>query len=50
MNYFIQMMKYDIAAEFECWSFRLLVVSPTGGFAYTEVDSPTQVKSIPLHK
>ena len=31
-------------------SFRLQVVSPTGRFAYTEVDSPTQVKSIPLHK
>ena len=30
-------------------SFRLQVVSPTGRFAYTEVDSLTQVKSIPLH-
>ena len=25
------------------------VVSPTGRFAYTEVDSPTQVKSSRLH-
>ncbi|XP_067024035.1 uncharacterized protein [Acropora muricata] len=31
-------------------SFRLQDVSPTGRFAYTVVDSPTQVKSIPLHK
>jgi len=31
-------------------SFRLQVVSPTGRFAYTVVDSSTQVKSISLHK
>ena len=31
-------------------SFRPQVVSPTGRFAYTKVDSPTHLKSIRLHK